>query len=105
MPSRFDNTVDETLKYPPTTWLSFVVGFYLGFRVITVLFLARVFGADPRTGTAVNLAVDYLLLFTAAFCSIGIRYSLREMAKLPAIRWALLFLGFSFCSLLWSSTA
>lgn len=91
--------------HEPLDALAFTIGFYFAFRVITVLFMARAFGADPRTGTAVNLALDYFLLLASAFCSIGVRYPVGQMMKLPGVRWAGLFLAFSCFSLLWSRTA
>lgn len=100
MPIDLDSAGHEQLHA-----LSFAVGFYFAFRVITVVVSVRVFGADPRTGTAINLAIGFLLLLVSAFCSVGVRYPFREMARLPGIRWALLFLVFSCCSLLWSRTA
>jgi O-antigen ligase len=73
---------------------------------MAVLVSVRIFGAEPQTGTGINIAVDFSLLLAAAFFSVGnARYPFRQMAKLPGVRWALLFLGFSCCSLLWSSTA
>lgn len=100
MPMNLDNLGHEQLNALP-----FAVGFYFAFRVIMVLVSVRLFGADPQTGTAINLALDFVILLASAFCSVGTRYPLREMAKLPGIRWALLFLVFSCCSLLWSRTA
>lgn len=86
--------------------LPFVVGFYFGFRVIIVLVSARVFYMDPRTGAEINVAIAFFLLIVTAFCCIGqAQYPFRQMAKLPAVRWALIFLGFSGLSLSWSSTA
>lgn len=86
--------------------LPFAVGFFFAFRGMTVLVSSRIFGADPRTGTAINIVLDGLFLVATAFCMIGeVRYPFREMRKLPSIRWALLFLGFSCLSLLWSSAA
>ncbi|MGH9585608.1 MAG: O-antigen ligase family protein [Acidobacteriaceae bacterium] len=70
-----------------------------------VVVSVRLFGADPLTGTALSLALDFFLLLVAAFCSVGVHYPFGEMARLPGVRWALLFLGFSCCSLLWSRTA
>ena len=100
------NLENEQSGKPSTSGLPFTVGFYFAFRVITVLVSARIFGAEPRTGTAINIALDFFLLLATAFCSIGeVRYPLREMTRLPSVRWALLFLGFSCCSLIWSSTA
>lgn len=86
--------------------LPFAVGFYFAFRLFIMVLSVRLLGMDPRTGTGLDLASDYLLLLVVAFCSLGeVRHRLRQMAKLPSIRWALLFLGFSGCSFLWSSTA
>lgn len=105
MPPSIDAPEAEPLSGLPTRGLPFAVGFYFAFRVITVLVSARVFGADPRTGTAINIVVDCFLLLATAFCAIGDnRYLFRDMTKLPAVRWAVLFLAFSGCSLLWSST-
>lgn len=106
MSRNIDNLDNEPHSESPTSGVPFSVGFYFAFRVITVLVSVRIFGADPRTGTAINIALDCFLLLATAFCSIGdVRYPFREMAKLSSVRWAMLFLGFSCCSLLWSSTA
>ena len=90
----------------PTGAVPWAVGFYFAFRTMAVLVSVRIFGADPQTGTGINIAVDFSLLLATAFFSVGNAcYPFRQMAKLPGVRWALLFLGFSCCSLLWSSTA
>lgn len=90
----------------PTGAVPSAVGFYFAFRTMAVLVSVRIFGAEPQTGTGINIVVDYFLLLMTAFCSVGnTRYPFRQTAKLPGVRWALLFLGFSCCSLLWSSTA
>lgn len=96
----FENVRHNQLEVVP-----FLVGYYLAFRLIMVLISVRLFGADPQTGTALSLAFDFLLLLVAAFCSVGVGYPLREMSRLPGVRWTLLFLGFSCCSLFWSRTA
>lgn len=106
MSANIDNVQNKPGSKQPMCGLSFAVGFYFAFRVITVLVSVRIFGADPRTGTAINIAFDCFFLLATGFCSIGkVRYRFRAMSKLPSVRWALLFLGFSCCSLLWSSTA
>lgn len=106
MSPTIDNLETKPHGASPASGVPFAVGFYFAFRVITVLVSVRIFGADPRTGTAINIALDCFLLLATAFCSIGeVRYPFLGMAKLPSVRWALLFLGFSCCSLLWSSTA
>lgn len=105
MASNIDNAGSEQFRQSPTIGVPFAVGYYFAFRVITVLVSVRICGADPRTGTAINIALDFFLLLATAFCSIGnVLYPLREMTKLSVVRWALLFLGFSGCSLVWSST-
>jgi O-antigen ligase len=82
-----------------------VVGFFLAFRTVIVLLAVRAFGADPELGTAVNVGLDFFLLGVVAFCTLlDQRQQGVSMLQLPVVRWALLFLGFSFCSLLWSST-
>ncbi len=106
MSSSIDNLENEPRSQSPTSGVPFIVGFYFALRVITVLISVRIFGTDPRTGTAINIALDCCLLLATAFCSIGeVQNPFLEMTKLPSVRWALLFLGFSCCSLLWSSTA
>lgn len=106
MSSNIDNLRSEPHGQSPTIGVPFAVGYFFAFRVITVVVSVRICGADPRTGTAINIALDCFLLLATAFCSIGdVRYPFHEMTKLPAVRWALLFLAFSGCSLLWSGTA
>lgn len=82
-----------------------VVGFFLAFRTVTVLLAVRAFGADPDAGAAANVGLDFLLLGLVGFCTLADQRQQRvPMLRLPVVRWALLFLGFSCCSLLWSST-
>lgn len=82
-----------------------VVGFSIAFRTITVLLAVRIFGADPEMGTAANVGLGFLLLGIATFCTLADpRQKLVPMLQLPIVRWILLFLGFSCCSLLWSTT-
>lgn len=86
-------------------WLPAIVGFFLAFRIATVLLAVRAFNADPETGTAVNVGLGFFLLGLVGFCTLADQRERRiPMLRLPVVRWALLFLGFSCCSLLWSST-
>lgn len=90
----------------PTGALPSIVGFYFGFRIFIMLLSVRVLGLEPRTGTGLDLALDFLVLLLVAFCCVGnTGRRLEPWTKLHSVRWALLFLGFSGCSLLWSSTA
>jgi exopolysaccharide production protein ExoQ len=106
MSSIVGNLKNDLRSESPTGAVPCAVGFYFAFRTMAVLVSVRIFGAEPQTGTGINIAVDFSLLLVTAFCSVGnARYPFRQIAKLPGVRWALLFLGFSCCSLLWSSTA
>lgn len=90
---------------PAAGGVPYIAGFYFSFRIMTVLLAVRGFGADPRTGSGINIAAAGTLLLATAFCaagSAGRRF--RDMARLASVRWALLFLAFSGCSLVWSRT-
>lgn len=88
------------------TALPLIVGLYFGFRSFMVVLSVRVLGTDPRTGTALDLACDYLLLMMVAFCTLGEgSLQARKMLQLTTVRWALAFVLFTGLSLLWSSTA
>jgi O-antigen ligase len=96
-------TVPDSL---PANTLPFVVGFYFSFRLFIMLLSVRVLGTDPRTGTAFDLAFDFLLLMWIAFCALGeVRIRFKQLIQPPVVMWVILFLGFSGSSLLWSSTA
>jgi exopolysaccharide production protein ExoQ len=86
--------------------LPLVIGFYFGFRSFILILSVHLLGVDPPLGTALNLATDYFLLLVVAFCTLGESHiSFAEMSRPASVRWALLFLGLSCASLLWSSTA
>jgi len=91
---------------PPAMPLATLIGFYFSFRIFFVLLAVRVFSQDAEAGVAASLAFNYLLLLIAAFHALGpASRTLSSMLRLPCLRWALLFLGFSGISLLWSVTA
>lgn len=82
-----------------------LVGFFFAFRAMTVVVSVRAFGLDSDLGAATNIGLDFLLLAVVAFCTLGdSRPRQLSVARFAPVRWALLFLGFSLCSLLWSST-
>ena len=43
----------------PTGAVPSAVGFYFAFRTMAVLVSVRIFGAEPQTGTGINIVVDY----------------------------------------------
>jgi len=96
----------EHRDFPPSTILPFAVGFYFAFRFCIVLLSVQIFGTDPQTGSAINLALNFVFLLVVAFCCSGQgRLPLEQMTRLVSIRWVMLFLGFSCLSLLWSGAA
>ena len=86
----------------PVMLLQGVVGFYFAFRLsISYLF----FQSDPKSGAAVSVALNLLLLVAVAFHSLGpAPVPLSSTLRVPCFRWVIAFLVLSFCSLLWSAT-
>ena len=88
------------------TGMPFIVGLFFSFRLFIMLLSVRVFGTDPQRGTEISLALNFLLLLIVAFQSLGaVDRTFRSMLKLPSIRWVLLFLVVSGCSLFWTVAA
>jgi exopolysaccharide production protein ExoQ len=80
------------------------VGFFFSCRLFIMLLCVRMLGTDPQTGVEVTLALNILLSVVVAFDALGEgRFSVRQMAQPWPVRWAFLYLGFSCCSLLWTS--
>lgn len=89
-----------------TLGLPWAVGFYFAFRSFIMLLSVRVLGTDPQTGVEISLVLNILLLPAVAFASPGVnRHSLRSILRPASVRWAMLFLAFSGCSLLWTVAA
>jgi exopolysaccharide production protein ExoQ len=85
--------------------LALIVGAFFSGRTIAVLVFVRILGVDARTGAALLLASDFILLGVAWFYSVGPpNYTFGSMLKMPTIRWVIAFLSFSCCSLAWSWT-
>jgi len=104
--SRISPVADGRDTHVSVGALPCVIGFYFAFRLFIVLLSVRILGAEPQTGTGVNLALNICLLVLTAFCCLGHpRESLGQIAQTASVRWALLFLGFSCFSLLWSTSA
>ena len=94
------------LKQPQFDGMAVAVGFFFSFRLFIMLLSVRILGTDPQTGVEVSLVLNILLLIAVAFHSLGeVRFPLSEMVQLRPVRWAFVFLSFSCCSLLWTSTA
>jgi exopolysaccharide production protein ExoQ len=81
-------------------------GFLFSFRAVLVLIAARWFNWGTEPGVIAGIIIEVMLLLTAAMRAFG--PATRPVAwifRMPCIRWVLLFLAFSCCSLAWSGTA
>lgn len=91
---------------PSGSGLAFAVGCFFSSRVVTTLFSVRVLGTDPQTGAEIRLALNLLFLGFVCFALLGTEgRSLRSLLRLSTLRWVLVYLVFSGCSLLWSEAA
>lgn len=89
-----------------TDGLAFAAGFFFSFRTAIVLFSVRMLGTEPKTGTALSLALDVFLLGLVCFDALGAtQRSFHSMLRLPSLRWVIAFPALSCCSLAWSETA
>lgn len=96
----------STLTRVESDGIAFAVGFYFSFRLAIVLLSVRVLGFEPSMGTGLSLALDLLLLGLVCFNLLGPKLaSFRSVLRLSTVRWVLIFLTASFCSLAWSETA
>ena len=95
---------EERLEDRATASLPLVVGFYFAFRLFIMLLSVRLFGTDPQVGVVasftLNLGFLLLVLLLSSERSVA---RVGELARLSSVRWALGFLLFSGCSLLWTS--
>jgi exopolysaccharide production protein ExoQ len=90
---------------PHGNGMAFAVGAFFSFRAVIVLICVRVLGTEPQTGGELGVALNFLLLALVCFHSLGAGCrTFRSMLHLSSIRWVLIFLTFSGCSLLWSGT-
>jgi len=91
---------------PAATGLPFMAGFFFSFRLFIMLLFVRLLGTDNETGVEISLVLNFALLVFAAFQTIGVGgRENTHMLHLASVRWVVLFLGFSGCSLLWSVAA
>src|SRR5579864_5370673 len=80
-------------------------GFLFSFRAILVMITARWLHLGTEPGVAASLTAEMLLLSAIVFPAIGpAARPIRSIARQATVRWVLLFLAFSCCSLLWSAT-
>ncbi|WP_188555168.1 O-antigen ligase family protein [Edaphobacter dinghuensis] len=96
----------ENVKYGQINGIAFAVGFFFSFRLCIVLMSVRLLAIEPSAGTGLNLGLEVLLLALVCFDSLGAMHTtFRSMLRLSSIRWGVIFLLISGCSLTWSDTA
>jgi len=101
-PAAFDMT---TSLRPTGIGMAFAVGLFFSLRVIVGFLAVRVLGFEARQGAELNVSLDLILLILVCFYSLGeVRQRLGPILRLWSVRWVLIFLAFSGCSLAWSST-
>ena len=103
MTSELTHFVERPVALSADTGIPFLVGLFFSFRLFVMLLSVRLFGTDPQTGSEVSLMLNYLLLFVVALLSLGAaKRTFGSILRLPSIRWVMLYVVFSGCSLLWT---
>ncbi len=103
MTSELTHFVERPTALTADTGIPFLVGLFFSFRLFVMLLSVRLFGTDPQTGSEVSLMLNYLLLIAVALVSLGAaKRTFGSMLRLPSIRWVMLYVIFSGCSLLWT---
>ncbi len=96
----------EPSEVRATSLTAVAAGFFFSFRAILVMISARWLNLGTEPGVITSLAVEFILLLAIVFQGIGPgARSIRSIVRPASVRWVLVFLGFSCCSLLWSATA
>jgi exopolysaccharide production protein ExoQ len=89
----------------PFSLTAALAGFLFSVRAILAMITARWLSVGTEPGVAAGLIAELLLLAAVTFQSMGPAYSsIRSLTRPAPVRWALVFLGFSCSSLLWSAT-
>jgi len=105
MNSSSEKVTEENFDPSEKSSLAFAVGFFFSARAIVALFLVRVLGTDPSAGAGTALILSFLLFGFTYFDSLGPeKRTFSSMLQVPSVRWVLVFLTFSACSLTWSVT-
>jgi exopolysaccharide production protein ExoQ len=89
-----------------STGMAWIVGFFFGFRLAIPILSMRLFGVDPRAGTAIRLGLGFFLFLLVTVTSLGTaQRGVGWLMKASSVRWALFFLAFSASTLLWGEAA
>lgn len=96
-----DARVDSSLSY-----VGWAAGFFFSFRTILVFISVRWLGAGTEPGVFAAFAMSAVLLIAALVQGFGrAAQPLGSLWKIAGLRWVLIYLAFSACSLLWTAAA
>ncbi len=96
-----DARVDSSLSY-----VGWAAGFFFSFRAILVFISARWLNAGTEPGVFAAFAMSAVLLIAALVQGFGgAAQPLGAVWKIAGLRWVLIYLAFSACSLLWTGAA
>jgi exopolysaccharide production protein ExoQ len=86
--------------------LGWAAGFFFSFRIILVFICVRWLNAGTEPGVLATFAISAVLLIASMVQAFGgSTQPLGPMWRIPALRWVILYLAFSACSLLWTTAA
>lgn len=98
-------TQPNPLHSPQRAGISSVVGAFFALRIAIVFLSARALGLDARTGAVLTIVAGILLLAAVCFHSLSTPVLPTSIIlRLPATRWALLFLLVSGLSFAWTGS-
>lgn len=93
------------VRYGDVNGIGFAVGFFFSFRLSIVFISVRLLGLEPSAGSALSLGLNALLFALVCFASGAAHRTFQSVLRLSGIRWVVIYLGVSCCSLAWSDTA
>ena len=97
-----------TQEMVATRQLSFTAataGFLFSFRAVLVMITARWLSWGTEPGVIAGVIVEIVLLLMVSMQAVGpVARPIGWTFRLPCMRWILIFLAFSCCSLFWSAT-
>lgn len=85
--------------------IAFVVGFFYAFRLAITILTMNLFGGGPQTGSVIRLSLGFLLFAAVCFTPFETGKRSGGLLQVSTVRWALVYLAFSGCSLLWGESA
>jgi O-antigen ligase len=104
-PERIGSSAKETVGSQKLSLTATGAGFFFSFRAILVLVTARWLRVGTEAGVIAELLIGSVVLLLSGFLAIGLASRPVGWAgRIKTVRWVIVFLSFSCCSLLWSAT-